>query len=237
MRPLIEVAKQLRFDLCRVQIAAFEAYRDLLIEEGPRAGLTSLRDPEFIERRHFAESLVFLYAIDRAGAYGSPAIDIGTGAGFPGLPIKIVRPGLQLTLLEASGRKVGFLKHLVDRLQLDGVTVAHGRAEDLAHDPQHRDVYALALARAVAPLRVLVELAVPFLRPGGYLASPKGSGATREVREAASALKACAGEVAAVEKLALPWQGPSPTLVLVRKIGPTPDRYPRRAGMPNKRPL
>lgn len=221
--------------LSAAQMDAFAAYTRLLVHEGSRLNLTSLREPDAIERRHFGESLSLLQALESSGALASPAIDIGTGAGFPGLPIKIVRPDLKLTLLEATGKKCRFLEQVVDTLGLTGVTVINGRAEDLAHDPGHRGAYALALARAVAPLRVLVELALPFLRPGGHLAAPKGSAAPREVREAATALRLCGGEISAVQPLDVP--EPAPVLVLVRKTGETPDAYPRRPGIPSKRPL
>jgi len=221
--------------LSPLQLDAFATFTRLLIDEGARQNLSSLRDREAIERRHFGESLALLDALASLNALASPAIDIGAGAGFPGLPIKIVRPELRLTLLEATGKKARFMTLVVATLGLSGVTVIHGRAEDLAHDPGHRGAYALALARAVAPLRVLVELALPFVRLGGYLASPKGSGAQREVREAADALRLCGGEVATVQ--ALDVRDPAPILVLIRKTGETPDAYPRRPGIPTKRPL
>lgn len=219
------------------QLQAFHTYTRLLIEEGRRANLTALREPEAIERRHFGESLALLDALESLGAFGSPAIDIGSGAGFPGLPIKIVRPSLQLTLLEATGKKARFLELAVRALGLSGVTVVHGRAEELAHDAAHRESYALAMARAVGPLRVLAELALPFLRIGGFLAAPKGSAAPREVREAGNALEVCGGDVALVRPLDVPGPGPAPTLVLVRKVRQTPPQYPRRPGIPSKRPL
>lgn len=202
-----------------------------------RAGLTSLTRRGEVERRHFGESLAVLGALETAGAFGSPAIDIGAGGGFPGVPIKIVRPDLRLTLLEATGKKAAFLELLAERLGLTDVAVVHGRAEELAHDPGHREAYRLALARAVAPLRVLVELALPFLETGGFLAAPKGSGAEQEVRDAANALAVCGGRVDLIEPLDLSGPGPVPTLVLVRKVAPTSGRYPRRAGIPGKRPL
>jgi 16S rRNA (guanine527-N7)-methyltransferase len=214
--------------LSAAQLDAFAAYTRLLVQEGSRLNLTSLREPEAIEQRHFGESLSLLQALESFEAFASPAIDIGTGAGFPGLPIK-------LTLLEATGKKCRFLELVVDTLGLTGVTVINGRAEELAHDPEHRGAYPLALARAVAPLRVLVELALPILRPDGYLAAPKGSAALREVREAATALRLCGGEVTAVQPLDVP--EPAPVLVLVRKSAETPGAYPRRAGIPSKRPL
>lgn len=219
------------------QLQAFRVYTRLLVEEGARLNLTSLKEPEAIERRHFGESLALLEALESLGAVGSPVIDIGSGAGFPGLPIKIARPDLHVTLLEATGKKARFLELAVRELELDGVAVVNGRAEEVAHDAAHRGAYVLALARAVAPLPVLVELALPFLRVGGYLAAPKGSAAARELREAANALHICGGEVAAIQPLRVSGEGPAPTLVLIRKSGETPGRYPRRPGMPAKRPL
>ena len=176
-------------------------------------------------------------ALDAAGVLASPAIDIGAGAGFPGVPIKIVRSELHLTLLEATGKKAAFLRLLVETLGLVDVAVVQGRAEEVGHDPAHRERYRLALARAVAPLPVLVELALPFLQVGGVLAAPKGSGAPREAREAAAALEACGGRVELVRPLDVPSPAVAPTLVLVRKVAPTPASLPRRPGVPGKRPL
>ena len=237
MRTLSEGAKRLRIGLSSAQIGAFSIYCQQLIAERPRAGLTSLTDSEAVQRRHFLEPLALLRALEDAGALGPTAIDIGTGAGLPGLPIKIARPELTLTLLEATGKKAAFLERLVQQLGLAGVTVVHARAEELAHDPAHRAAYHLALARAVAPLRVLVELALPFLRVGGYLATPKGSAAAREAKQAAAALQICGGRLELLRPLDLPGPGPIPTLVLISKIADTPDRYPRRPGIPAKRPL
>jgi len=237
MRTLSQGAKRLRIVLSREQVEAFSTYCRELIAERSRAGLTSLTDSEAVQRRHFLESLALLRALEDLGAIAPTAIDIGSGAGFPGLPIKIVRPELALTLVEATGKKADFLERLVQKLGLAGVTVVRARAEELAHDPAYRAAYPLALARAVAPLPVLVELALPFLRLGGYLATPKGSAAPREIQEAAAALKACGGRVELVRPLEAPGPGPAPTLVLVRKVAETPDCYPRRPGMPAKRPL
>lgn len=237
MDTLAGVSNQLRIDLTPAQLQAFSAYFDLLASQRRRAGLTSLTRREDVERRHFGESLALLRALEDANAMASPAIDIGSGAGFPGVPMKIVRPDLRLTLLEATGKKASFLELLVRELRLEGVDVINARAEELARDPAHREAYRLALARAVAPLRVLVELALPFLEVGGHLAAPKGSGAAREASEAAAALDACGGAIALIRPLDPIGGGPAPTLVLVRKIAPTPDRFPRRPGVPAKRPI
>ncbi len=237
MRTLIEGAKRLRFDLSERQIEAFRVYYEEMMRYRERADLTSLTDPAAVQRRHFLESLAFLRAIESAGAFGAKAIDIGSGAGFPGLPIKIVRPELALTLLEATGRKAEFLRHVVEALDLTGVDIVQGRAEEVAHEPERREAYDLALARAVAPLPTLVELALPFVRVGGLLAAQKGSGAIREVEEAARALEVCGGHVERFISLDLPGPGPVPNAVLIRKLALTPAAYPRRAGMPSKHPL
>ncbi len=237
MRILADGAKRLKFRLRPGQLEKFRTYLDELKAARPRLRLTALTDPEAVQRRHFLEPLALLAALEEIDALGKTAIDIGSGAGFPGLPIKIVRPALRLTLLEANAKRAAFLERLVQRLSLERVTVVNDRAEEVAHNPEHREAYELVLARAVAPLPTLVELTLPFLRLGGVLAAPKGSGAPREVREAAAALRACGGHVESIHPLHLPGAETSPTLVIVRKASDTPQRFPRRTGIPAKRPL
>jgi len=237
MRTLAEGTKRLRLGLSPDQLEAFRTYMEEMEAARPRLRLTALTDPEAVQRRHFLEPLALLVALEEMGPLGEAAIDIGSGAGFPGLPIKIVRPGLTLTLLEAHGRRAAFLQRLVQRLDLKGVTVINSRAEELAHDPGHRESYELALARALAPLPVLIELALPFLRVGGLLAAPKGSSAQREAQEAVAALRACGGLLESLRPLQVPGAETAPTLVVVRKTSSTPGRFPRRPGIPAKRPL
>jgi 16S rRNA (guanine527-N7)-methyltransferase len=219
------------------QHATFELYARRLLEENRRTNLTSTRDREALYRRHFAESLAILRALEDHGVELSPMIDVGAGAGFPGLPIKIARPELDVTLLEATGKKTRFLEAMVEELGLSGVRVVQGRAEDVGREPPHREAYRLVLARAVAPLPVLLELTLPFLSIGGVVAAPKGSALEREVGASANALGTLGGEIEATVPLDLPGEGPRQTLVIVRKTGGTPAQYPRRAGMPAKRPL
>ncbi len=237
MRVLAEGAKRLRFGLTPDHLQAFQAYMQELDAARSRTRLTALTDPEAVQRRHFLEPLALLVALEEMGPLAKAAIDVGSGAGFPGLPIKIVRPGLTLTLLEAHGRRSAFLQRLIQRLGLKDVTVINSRAEELAHDPSHREAYELALARAVAPLTVLIELALPFLKVGGLLAAPKGSAARREAQEAMAALHACGGLLESLRPLDVPGAEIPPTLVVVRKTSNTPERFPRRPGIPAKRPL
>lgn len=231
------VLNELRMSLTPDQHAAFDLYARRLLEENVRTNLTSTRDREGLYRRHFAESLAILRVLEDRAVELSPAIDIGAGAGFPGLPIKIVRPEIELTLLEATGKKTRFLETIVSELGLSGVRVVQGRAEDVAREPAHREMYRLALARAVAPLPVLFELTLPFLAGAGILAAPKGTALQREVRGSENALATLGGEIEATVPLDLPGEGPRQTLVIVRKTGATPEKFPRRAGMPAKRPL
>jgi 16S rRNA (guanine527-N7)-methyltransferase len=207
------------------------------MEENRRANLTGARDRQAVYRRHFAESLALLAALEEAGIDLSPVIDVGTGAGFPGIPMKVARPDLELTLLEATGKKTRFLQSAVNELSLQSARVINGRAEELAHQPDLRESFALAVARTVAPLPALLELTLPFVRVGGHLAAPKGSAAAREMGESANALAELGGEIVSAQVLDLPFEGPRPTLVLVKKTSPTAERYPRRTGIPNKRPL
>jgi 16S rRNA (guanine527-N7)-methyltransferase len=239
MEVLARTAQGLGLPLNSQQLQQFEQYYHQLIAGNRRASLTSITDYEEVQRRHFGESLAIGAALYRAGVLSphqrARVLDLGAGAGFPGLPIRIVHPVLRLTILEATRKKTAFLQELLGRLALEDVTVITGRAETVAHEPTHRESYDLVLARAVAPLAVLVELALPFLRVGGFLAAPKGSRAPQEMADAGRALAACGGRVVSADPL------PSPTqplrLVLVEKMAPTPAAYPRRPGIPTKRPL
>lgn len=231
------VSNRLRTPLTALQLNLLDTFATRLLHENRRANLTGAHDRQVIYSRHIAESLALLAALENAGMLASPLVDIGAGAGFPGLAMKIARPDLDVTLIEATGKKVRFLEAIVAELNIAGMRVVQGRAEELAREPGFREAYPLAVARTVAPLPVLIELTLPFIRVGGYLAAPKGSSAAREMREAANALTELGGEIVSAAPLALPNDGPQPTLVMIRKARPTPDRYPRRAGIPNKRPL
>lgn len=220
---------------------AFERYLALLLEWNERAGLTSVTDIEEIQHRHFGESLAVLAALRAAGVLveGGPTrmADLGPGGGFPGVPMRIVEPALDLVLIESNQRRAEFLRHLAAELALDRVEVVPARAEDAGRAPALREGFDLVVARALAPLAVLVEYGLPLLRRGGVLAAPKGSRASEEMTEAAGALTALGGVALEPVPLSLPEGAPPQVVLLVRREGDLDDRYPRRAGMPTKRPL
>ena len=229
-------AEQLGFVLSPEQVRQFEIYYEEIVVGAETASLTSVLDREGIQRRHFLEPMTLLSDLATRVAF-TDVIDIGSGAGLPGLPMRIVRPDLTLTLLEARGKKAQFLERLLRLLRIADVSVVNGRAEDAGHDQSHRGLYDLAVSRAVAALPVLVELSLPLLRLGGWLAAIKGSSAASEVETASSALTICGGQVEAVRTLPVPGAEIPPTLVLVQKVGDTPGRFPRRPGIPAKYPL
>ncbi|MYD35926.1 MAG: 16S rRNA (guanine(527)-N(7))-methyltransferase RsmG [Dehalococcoidia bacterium] len=219
------------------QVAAFKTYCDeLLTWNANRANLTAITDPAEVESRLFLESLWCAAALPQTS--GLRLIDVGSGGGFPGLPLVIAFPGLDVTLLEATGKKVDFLQHMIACLKLPNARAIHGRAEDLAHDSEHREAYDVATARALAPLPALLELCLPFMKVGGMLIAPKGADAEQEVDAASNALSVLGGEA---QGIILP-EPDSPIsadhrLVVIRKVAPTPDSHPRRAGVPARRPL
>jgi 16S rRNA (guanine527-N7)-methyltransferase len=221
------------------QLAAFELYRDELLRWNRRVNLTSVTDPAAIEARHFVDSLSCLIAL-RDLLTGKPTaslVDVGSGAGFPGLPLKIAVPGLRLTLLDSVGKKTAFLEQLVARLGLDGVTVLTGRAEELAHRPALREQFDVALGRALAPLPVLLELCLPFVRLGGRLVANRRGDLGAQQAEAEPAARTLGGRFRAPVPVDLGPELSGYGLVVADKTGPTPERYPRRPGVPAKRPI
>jgi len=212
------------------QLQQFDRYRDELLDWNQRVNLTAITEPSAVERLHFLDSLACLL---EPFPFGVRVLDVGAGAGFPGLPLKIARPDLDLTLLEATGKKARFLEHLTAVLALDLVHVVAERAEIFAG----RERFDIVLARALAAMPALLELTLPFCRLGGkVLALKKGAALTAELTSAAHALQVLGGELAeprAYEFL----EGEQRQVVVIRKVRPTPAGYPRRPGMPAKKPL
>ncbi len=219
----------------------FARYADLLAEWNDRAGLTAISDPASVARRLFGESLALLTALRDAGlleaGVPSTVADIGTGGGFPSLPMRIAEPALRVYLIESQRRRSDFLETATGALGLEGVRVVNQRAEEAGRDPALRGQLDLVVCRAVAHLSVLVEYALPLLRPGGVLAASKGSRARSELGDAASAIAQLGGSAQGTRPLSLPAGAPPQEVVLVRRTGTVPERYPRRPGLPGRRPL
>lgn len=220
--------------LSTAQLDAFRWYRDELLEWNKRFNLTAITDPFLIESKHFLDSLTCLLAFKPGPG---KLIDVGTGAGFPGLPLKIVCPQIRLTLVEATEKKAAFCRHVVDSLGLEKVEVVHARAEDLGQNEQYRGQFQVALARAVAPLPVLLEYLLPLLPMGGRVVAQKGETAPVETQSAERALNILGGSVGKLVQVDLPRVVERRYLVVVDKISETPQKYPRRPGIPTKRPL
>lgn len=222
--------------LSDAQLQQFEAYQSLLLDWSQRMNLVGDASTDVVRARHFVESIALGAALREREILrpDSAVLDVGAGAGFPGLVLKIVWPGIKLTLIEATSKKTAFLAAACDSVGFPDVHVLTGRAETLAHDPELRGRFDLVVARAVAPLPTLLEFTMPFARVGGRVVTPKGSRVQEEVASAATALGILGGKA-----LTLPLRtpGPAQTLVIVIKRGETPDEYPRRPGIPAKAPL
>jgi 16S rRNA (guanine527-N7)-methyltransferase len=219
--------------LSSAQLDQLAIYAAELRSWNARVNLTAITDEAGIVARHFLDSL---RCASSWGDAPDSLIDIGTGAGFPGLPLKILRPALRLTLVESVGKKAEFLRHMRDLLDLADVEVVVARAEAAGRDGAHRERYQVCTARAVADLRVLAEYCLPLCRIGGRFLAPKGAQAADEVRAAQAAIELLGGRLLDVETVTIPGLEPR-TLVVVEKIAATPGIYPRAPGVPAKRPL
>lgn len=238
MQELIAGAQKLQIALKEEHLEAFRTFQEELITWNERFNLTAITDDTGVQIRHFLDSLSCLLALQAGERFGGRRmIDVGTGAGFPGIPLKIVCPAIKLTLLEATGKKVRFLQHIVDQLHLDNVTLIHGRAEELGQDPRHRERYDWAVARAVADLPILAEYLLPLVRIGGRVLAQKGEGAPAEAQRSEWALRQLGGRVRRLVPVDLRGLSETRYLVLLDKVAATPEKYPRRPGMPSKRPL
>ncbi|MFO7682404.1 MAG: 16S rRNA (guanine(527)-N(7))-methyltransferase RsmG [Chloroflexota bacterium] len=221
--------------LSETQLAQFDVYLALLLTWNERLNLTAVRDPHAIQIRHFLDSLSC--ALVTGDLNGRSLIDVGTGAGFPGLPLKILYPDLQLTLTDSVAKKTNFLRAVVAELGLANVTVLAERAETLGQQSAHRARYDWAAARGVAEMRVLVEYLLPLCKVGGHLLAQKGENAEKETAVARQALRMLGGGSPSLQAIHLPEVEQPHYLVVVEKMRETPAAYPRQPGIPAKRPL
>jgi 16S rRNA (guanine527-N7)-methyltransferase len=232
---LVEGAKQFEIDLTEKQVEQFIDYMNILNEWNQKMNLTGLEEPEEIVIKHFLDSISCVRGMDIQE--NQKIIDVGTGAGFPGVPLKIIYPNLQVTLLDSLKKRISFLEHVVSELGLEDVECIHGRAEDFGQDKNYREQYDYALARAVASLDVLSEYTLPFVKVGGSFVAQRGTNVKEEVIEGSNAIEILGGIIVDVIAIDLPYTDAERNLVIIDKVVATPNNYPRRAGKPKKSPL
>jgi 16S rRNA (guanine527-N7)-methyltransferase len=227
--------EKLGISLSNDQLAQFESYYSLLIEWNEKMNLTGITERDAVYEKHFYDSLT-LASVAQFDKIGSLA-DIGSGAGFPSIPLAIVYPHLQVTIIDALAKRIKFLEEVTATLGLTKVLCLHSRAEDAARKREHRDHYDIVTARAVARLAVLNEFCLPFVRPGGLFIAMKGTDISAELDESRYSVTKLNGKIQDVKRLALPTEGAERHLVICVKREPTPSLYPRKAGIPLKSPL
>jgi 16S rRNA (guanine527-N7)-methyltransferase len=235
MEKLKAGAKKLGLQLTPGQLEQYETYYQELMAWNKRVNLTAITDYEEVQIKHFLDSLTLVLA--QPINTGVRLIDVGTGAGIPGIPLKIAFPSIGLVLLEAVAKKAAFLRHISQKLGLEDVEIVVGRAEEIAHRSEYREKFDLVLSRAVAPLPTVVELVLPFCAIGGSFIAQKKGGTSEEVSNAARAIDIMGGRLREIRAVDLAEFADKRFLVIIDKLSPTPAKYPRRPGIPAKRPL
>ena len=222
-------------DITEKQTQQFFDYKSLLLQWNEKMNLTAITDEGEVVIKHFADSVSILSAVNIEE--GATIIDVGTGAGFPGLPVKIVRPDLKVTLLDSLNKRIGFLNEVCTQLNLEPVDNIHARAEDGGQNHELREKFDYCLSRAVANLAVLSEYCLPFVKVGGSFISLKGPDVAQEVNDGETAIKKLGGKVEQVIKIEIPNSDITHSLVIIKKIAKTPKLYPRKAGTASKNPI
>lgn len=230
---IINYFKKLNIEIDNRQAKAFVTYKNLLVQYNKVMNLTGITEDKEVMIKHFADSVT---ALNIADFKNKSVIDVGTGAGFPGLPLKITEPSIKLTLLDSLAKRLNFLEDVCRSIGVDAEFV-HGRAEDLGKDESFREKFDIGVSRAVAPLNVLAEFDLPYVKAGGLMIALKGPAAYDEIKGAENAVTELGGEIMKVEEVALPETDLKHTLVVIKKIKNTPEKYPRRAKKIERNPL
>lgn len=227
--------EQLEIQLSEKQNAQFDRYYELLVEWNKVMNLTGITEYEEVNEKHFVDSLSIVKTVDMK--HITSVMDVGTGAGFPGIPLKIVFPHLQVVLLDSLGKRVKFLNTVIEDLGLTSITAVHGRAEDYAKQKEYREQFDLCVSRAVANLATLNEYCLPYIRVGGIFVSYKSGEVDEELSQAKKAIHILGGQIEDTVKFQLPGTDIGRSFVKICKIEPTGKKYPRKAGLPAKEPL
>jgi len=233
---MLNQASQFGLTLTSSQLAQFEQYQQILLEWNQYMNLTRITDPTEIAVKHFLDSLSIYIALQKLPRTFA-LIDVGTGAGFPGIPLKIALPSIRLSLVESTGKKAAFLEEVIEHLKLSHTKVIHARAEEVGQEISHRQQYHIAVARAVGRLPVLVEYLLPLVKVGGFAIAQKGQHPTEELAEAQWGIRKLGGYPARTTPITVPGLEAERQLIIIKKKISTPKIYPRRPGLPKKEPL
>ena len=229
--------EELNITLTDEQIEQFLQYYEMLVEKNKVMNLTGITEYEEVIQKHFLDSLSLIRVIPDIASQKLTVIDLGTGAGFPGIPLKIAFPELEITLMDSLNKRILFLQEVIDALGLKKVSAVHGRAEEMASNATHRQQYDLCVSRAVSNLAVLTEYCLPFVKKGGLFVSYKSADSDAEIQEGKKAISILGGKLTSVDKFQLPDSDLRRALVCIKKVKDTPKKYPRKAGMPSKEPI
>ena len=237
MEQLVTGASLLGIEFTSEKVNAFQTYYQELTDWNSRINLTAITDFQDVQVKHFLDSLTVAIALPQPLSANFRLIDVGSGGGFPGLPLKIVFPRVQLVLLESTNKKAEFLRHMVQVLALEDAGVVSSRAEEAARLPEYRQQFDVAVTRGLAEMAVLAELTLPFCRVGGRLIAQKKGDIGQELDRSRKAIDILGGRLSEVKSIAIPNFNDRRCLVIVEKVRDTPSQFPRRPGMPAKRPL
>lgn len=233
---VLELSKH-NFELTDKQKQQFKLYFKMLIEVNEHVNLTRITEEDEVYLKHFYDSITPLFTFDEVFKDGATLCDVGAGAGFPSIPLKILKPSLKVTIVDSLQKRLNFLKDLISELGLTDVELVHGRAEDVGQNKLYREKFDIVTARAVARMSVLSEYCLPLVKKGGYFVALKGPKAEDELDDGKKALEVLGGKLIKDEELTLPESEEERTLVLVQKVKSTPKKYPRQAGTPRRKPI
>ncbi len=231
---LIEEARKLNIEVSEKANENLEKYAEMMLRYNEVMNLTAITEPDEIREKHFLDSITLL--LSGKLTENCTLIDIGAGAGFPSIPVKLVREDIKLTMLDSLSKRIGFLNDVIKEIGINDARAIHSRAEDAGKDKNLREKFDVATARAVADMAVLAEYALPFVKVGGYFVAMKGTAPKEELEGAKKAIREMGGEMESVKEVILP-SGIKHSLAIVRKVIETPSKYPRKAGTPSKKPI